>query len=229
MELFLVRHGESQGNIGASDGPDPALTDLGTRQAEAVAERLRHAGLVALYSSPLRRALETARPVAVATGLPIKLVVDLSETWGLGFRGMSLSQIRSKFSPVEAVVPMAEDNWWPDIQDDELTAYERAGRVERLLREAHEDTDDRICVISHGTFGAILICRLMGLSPAGYTRFSQSNCCISMLELRPGTSKLRWLNDVCHLPPELGGPTRYAPAQPSPLGHSRRRLWPLGS
>jgi len=211
MELFLIRHGESEGNIRASDGPDPALTELGRRQAEAVAHRISQAGFVALYSSPLKRALETAHPIALAAGLPISILVDLSETWGSGFRGMALSEIRRRFALVQVPDDMPETNWWPNLDEYEPVAYERAGGVEQYLRQAHEHTDDRICAVSHGTFGAILICRLLGLPPAGYTRFSQSNCCISMLELHPGTSKLRWLNDVCHLPPELGGPTRYAP------------------
>lgn len=76
--LWMVRHGESTWNVlGLAQGHDDQarLTDLGERQALAVAGRLsgqfsgRAAG--ALYASDLRRALETAAPIAAALRLPV--------------------------------------------------------------------------------------------------------------------------------------------------------------
>jgi broad specificity phosphatase PhoE len=65
MELFLVRHGEATASWG--EEPNPGLSELGRQQAVAVSESL--GGLVAndtlLVSSPLQRAIETARPLAM--------------------------------------------------------------------------------------------------------------------------------------------------------------------
>ena len=66
VRLYLVRHGEPSGTWGQSDDPDPGLTDLGRRQAEAAAERLAKTPPKLVVSSPLRRARETAQPFAVA-------------------------------------------------------------------------------------------------------------------------------------------------------------------
>lgn len=64
MELFLVRHGEAAANW--SEASDPGLSDLGRQQAEEAAERLKQhlPGDALLLSSPLRRAVETAGPLA---------------------------------------------------------------------------------------------------------------------------------------------------------------------
>jgi len=72
--LWLVRHGESTWNtLGLAQGhcDQARLTRLGQRQAWAVAARLRDRPVGALYASDLRRALETAAPLAEVTGLAV--------------------------------------------------------------------------------------------------------------------------------------------------------------
>lgn len=72
-----MRHGQTPANVaGALDTehPGPGLTELGTRQAEAVVEALDHEAISAVYVSRLRRTHETAAPLAAALGLtPVEL------------------------------------------------------------------------------------------------------------------------------------------------------------
>ena len=72
--IYLVQHGEKERVAG-----DPGLTAFGRGQAEVTARWLRERGLHGLYSSPLRRAQETAAPVAAATNLPVQLDTRLRE------------------------------------------------------------------------------------------------------------------------------------------------------
>jgi broad specificity phosphatase PhoE len=72
--IYLVQHGDKVRGPG-----DPALTELGLGQAAATARWLAGAGLQALFSSPLRRARETAAAIADATGLPVQLDERLRE------------------------------------------------------------------------------------------------------------------------------------------------------
>ena len=58
-EIWLVRHGDCYEAM--TEGTDPPLSPLGRRQAERLAERVRRFGPAAVYSSPRRRAVETAR------------------------------------------------------------------------------------------------------------------------------------------------------------------------
>lgn len=72
--IYLVQHGDKERVAG-----DPGLTKLGTRQAAVTARWLQERGLRALYSSPLRRAQETAASIAVATRLAAQLDIRLRE------------------------------------------------------------------------------------------------------------------------------------------------------
>ena len=80
--LWLVRHGESTWNtLGLAQGhcDQARLTRLGQRQAWAVAAQLRDRPVRALYASDLRRALETAAPLAEVTGLAVTRDARLRE------------------------------------------------------------------------------------------------------------------------------------------------------
>ena len=72
--IYLVQHGDKVRLPG-----DPGLTELGRDQAAATARWLEGVGLQALFSSPLRRARETAAAIAAATGLPVQLDDRLRE------------------------------------------------------------------------------------------------------------------------------------------------------
>ena len=81
MKLYLVRHGQSEGNVknlwyGVSDLP---LTQLGREQARQVGEKLRDIPLAAAYASPLSRALDTARLALADRDVPLHIVPDLRE------------------------------------------------------------------------------------------------------------------------------------------------------
>ena len=94
-EVLLVRHGETDDNAarrfqGRLDTP---LNAHGRAQSEALALQLRGEGLRALYSSPLLRALETARIVAAATGLEPILDERLVEADAGAWSGRMIADI----------------------------------------------------------------------------------------------------------------------------------------
>jgi len=203
MHLYLIRHGESDGNAGSDHYDDAALTERGWAQARFVAQALAGEGIQALYSSPLTRSLETAAEIRAALGLRVHAWPDLAEKWGTGRDVMTANEVARRWPDVALPEDMAEE-WWPqDLPEDEAAAYRRAARVEAALRERFEETEARVALVGHGTFGAILMSRLLGAPPCGYTRFSQSNCCISLVEVLPQRAKLVFHNRTCHLPGEL--------------------------
>lgn len=73
MRLLVTRHGQTTWNVlnkvcGRTDAP---LTELGRHQAAALAEKTRDLGIDLIISSPLQRALDTAKAVSGACGAPI--------------------------------------------------------------------------------------------------------------------------------------------------------------
>jgi ribonuclease H / adenosylcobalamin/alpha-ribazole phosphatase len=79
--VYLVRHGESLGNVipGLGRSEDPALTERGRAQAALVAGALTARGIDAVLTSPLRRARETAAAIGAAAILPFALVEGFHE------------------------------------------------------------------------------------------------------------------------------------------------------
>jgi len=79
------------------------LNDEGQVQAAALAQRLGHISLAAIYCSPLERTLETARPLAERQGLTIQVREGLGETRCGEWTGRSLKELQ-------------EEDLWPVIQ-----------------------------------------------------------------------------------------------------------------
>ncbi len=87
--IYLVRHGESQLNREkrVCGQLDPSLFSEGIRHSQALADQLREIRLTGIYTSALRRTIETARPTAEYQGLPIRSTVALNELHFGGLEG----------------------------------------------------------------------------------------------------------------------------------------------
>jgi broad specificity phosphatase PhoE len=82
MKLLLIRHGQTPGNVlGQLDTahPGPGLTELGERQAAAMARSLANEPIAAVYASTLLRTQITAAPLALLHGLDVEVLEGLHE------------------------------------------------------------------------------------------------------------------------------------------------------
>jgi broad specificity phosphatase PhoE len=151
-ELLLVRHGQSEGNVGTSTDPDCGLTDLGREQARAVARRLAAFDLrgFAGVTSPYRRAVWTAEAIALATGLTFTEDPAVRE-WG---PAATVGRHTFELEPVEQTVR----------------------RLEAFLRERR---GQRLLVVSHAAPIAILTQLAWGETPHTRGEFwlGVGNCC----------------------------------------------------
>jgi hypothetical protein len=66
--VLVLRHGDR-----SHDVLDPSLTEVGAAQAASLAATLANSGIDCIFSSPFLRALQTATPIALALGLPIRV------------------------------------------------------------------------------------------------------------------------------------------------------------
>ena len=86
-EIWLVRHADCYQDL--VDTNDPALSTLGRDQAQRLAERVKRARPAAIYSSPYRRAVETAHAISDdvrVDGRLIEMAIEISEDGSLDFR-----------------------------------------------------------------------------------------------------------------------------------------------
>ena len=103
MELVLVRHALPVRIDATDDGSpaDPGLSERGHEQAARVVAALQHDAITHLYSSPAKRALETAAPVVAALGLPLTVEKGLAE----------FDVAHSSYVPVEELRASGDPRW----------------------------------------------------------------------------------------------------------------------
>src|SRR5262245_14347132 len=104
MLLYCIRHGESLYNLeGRIQGQtDVALSPLGERQSQALAADLATSPIDAVYSSPLKRAMQTAKPIALALNLDVRSDDRLKELHAGIFQGLLASELAERFPEAAA-------------------------------------------------------------------------------------------------------------------------------
>jgi probable phosphoglycerate mutase len=155
MKLYLIRHGQTPGNVrGALDTalPGPSLTDLGHQQAAALAERLSGEPIVAVYASQAIRARQTAAPVAEKLGLEVQVIegvkeVDAGELEGRTDRDAVIAYM-------EALRKWTMGEFGVRVPGGETGEQVRSRMSEAVdqLRAKHEQTDPDgvVVLVSHG-------------------------------------------------------------------------------
>lgn len=165
--IYVVQHGDKIRSPG-----DPGLTELGQDQAAAAARWLSATGLQAIFSSPLRRARETAAAVATVTGLPVTLDDRLRER--LNWDGTQ---------PFDAF----QADWDRSTRDRDLVlgngeSSRSAG--ERMRSFVAALGEGPVAVVSHGGATADLLRTLLGDAalPSGLLAEGIPSCAITTLD-----------------------------------------------
>jgi len=146
--LHLIRHGRTDWNRqGRWQGhADHGLDDEGLEQAEAVARALQDVRFEALYSSDLRRALQTAAPLSRSSGLPVLARADLREVDVGSWAGLTRAQV-TQTDPAGAERHLRGGAGWLDGETyEELSARAMAAAV--AIADDHAD-DAHVAVFSH--------------------------------------------------------------------------------
>lgn len=201
-DLLFVRHGETRANaIGRWEGwTDPPLTPTGRRQSEALAIRLARGGqtVAALYSSPLRRAHQTANIIGRHLALVPQAVDELKEIHFGELEGISVSEMEEQFPDLFArwqdKANMAFE--WPG-GERRSTFFERTVSACRGILRRHPD--EIVVVVAHG--GTIRAC-LAHLLPDVLGRwwaYGLDNTGVSHVRAGDSEAELLVLNDTSHL------------------------------
>ncbi|HET9435386.1 MAG TPA: histidine phosphatase family protein [Candidatus Limnocylindrales bacterium] len=185
--MWLVRHGETEwARLGRHTGhTDIPLTDAGRAQAAALAPRLDGRAFGAILSSPLVRALDTARIAGFAER--VTLDPDLRE-WDYGAdEGRTTLEIRGE-RPGWTI-------WRHGVQGGEAIEAV-AARVDRVIARARAGTGDTLC-FAHGHVLRVLAARWIGLPPSGGARMALATGTISILGWERETPVIsRWNNGI---------------------------------
>lgn len=199
-ELFLIRHGETLWNRNRriQGQLDIGLSEFGARQARAVAERLRDVRFRALYSSDLTRAHATARPIAAATGLDIRLEAALRERHFGILQGTLRSVVQAHYTEIWEAYRNDPDY---QVPAGESSRGFNARCVNCLETLAQRHPGERIAIVTHGGVLGSLLRHTLNMPPTNHRPFSVYNAGINIFYYQADTRTWRldtW-GDAAHL------------------------------
>jgi broad specificity phosphatase PhoE len=158
MQLLLVRHALPL-RSDHGEGSDPDLSESGLAQIARLPEALARFPISRVVSSPQRRAIQTAEPVAAAHGLAVEIDDRLAEYDRDLPAYIPVEQIREEFP--EEWARMAQGQLPGAVDEDAFRARVRSA-VDDLVAGA--DPDDTIVAFSHGGVINVVLHEILGTS-----------------------------------------------------------------
>ena len=244
MELYFIRHGQSQNNANwhnpdYTESPDPELTEIGYEQARCLADFLKKKqalidkpgwndqnrvgfGFTHLYTSLMKRAVNTALPTARALELPFAAWAEIHEEGGIfsredgsnlvGLPGNPRSYFELNYPELKLPEHLDETGWWNRPFEAEDQRQLRAEKFLTELLARHGDRDgqpeQRVVLFSHGGFFMRLMCAMLNLPwrQAAHEHkswFLLNNGSISRFNFRKNELVICYINRTDHLPDTL--------------------------
>jgi broad specificity phosphatase PhoE len=198
--LILVRHGETEWNRverfrGRADVP---LNATGLAQAEATARRIAHTWQpVAIFASPLSRAVQTAEAIARQCGLAAEPQPDLIDIDFGQWQGLTPGQVGEQWPELLA-------RWYTaphtvEIPDGETLAQLRMRAMAVVSALIERYRGQTILLVGHTVLNRVLLLAMLGLGNERFWRIRQGTCAINVVEEEAGDWTLVTLNDTAHL------------------------------
>jgi probable phosphoglycerate mutase len=205
LTLYFLRHGQtplSRDDVFCGSGLDPELTPEGLEMARSFADAYRSKSWSALYSSPLRRTIATARPLASALDLEIEARDDLKEIGYGEWEGKTKEAVNLDYHD-DYLQWLADPAWYPPTGGEMAVAIAR--RALSVVEEIKGRlTAGNVLVVSHKATIRILLCGLLGIDVGRFRyRLSCPVGSVSIVEFGESGPLLRVLADRTHLSERL--------------------------
>jgi broad specificity phosphatase PhoE len=169
LRLFLIRHGETEWNVkGVFRGRvDVPLSDVGVKQAEALGNYLSEVDFEAIYSSPLKRSLDTAMAIARFQKRRVDVIADerlIDISYG-DWEGKLEDEVKKAYpdlysgwlrNPHKVKFPRGES-----LSDVRL-------RLQNFINHLTSTHRGNVAVVSHRVICKVLICMLLGLDDSKF-------------------------------------------------------------
>jgi probable phosphoglycerate mutase len=197
--VLLVRHGQTEPNIaGLFVGQsNEDINELGYAQVRSLSSRLARLPIASIYTSPLRRTLNTAHLLAEPHKLQPVVLDDLIEI-GLGdWQGLHRDEIsrrwpdiwrQSRIDPTDVAIPNGES--FQQVTERAVRAFNRI---------VAENTGQQALAITHDVVIRVLAAHVLGTSNSVYRRMEINNASLTIIRVEDDRMRLVTLNDTAHL------------------------------
>lgn len=194
MELLLIRHALPIRRELTEGVADPELSEAGVAQALHLAEYLASEELHAIYASPLKRAQQTAAPVAERFQLEVTLVGGVAE----------FDRNSSEYVPVEELKATNDPRWqelidnrWDGRDETQEQFTDRVFNAMEAIIEAH--TGHNVAVVCHGGVINSYLARILGTAETAGFFYPNYTSIHRVVAARTGQRQIITINETAHL------------------------------
>ena len=204
--VYLVRHAATSANLAKpytlqGQGVDLPLSTLGRRQAEAAGRALQIQPIQSVFSSPMRRGVETAQTIALPHQLSVRTIPELIECNVGSWEGLCWQEIQ--LTHPESYAAFQADPATTPYKDGESYQQVQTRAVPTIQRLIEQHPKGQFVIVTHNIVARVYVAHLLGLSLAQARHLRLDNCGITVLKTvqeseRPA-AQLVTLNSVLHL------------------------------
>jgi len=198
--LYLIRHGETKWNReGRYQGwADIELSEEGHEQASLLAKRFDYLNLDAIYSSPLKRAVATAEPIAQKKGLEVILDEHFKEINFGEWEGHTVAELTQMYG--QPYLDFFKDPFQNTMPGEGSFGHVAKRAMAGFAKIMKQHEGQRVAIVSHGGLLRVLLVALLGLDNNMYRSMWLTNTSITMVDITAdGQRFLMTLNDKAHL------------------------------
>jgi len=201
MNLILIRHGETDWNrSGRCQGvADIVLNENGKQQARELANSLKDHNITAVYSSHLKRALETAEHIAEHHDLDVRIERELHEMNQGDLEGLSFPYIRDRYADVLQKWRDSPETLRLPNGESLIEVQDRAWSVFEKVHSEH--MGETVVAVSHNLTIITLLCKITGVGLKGFREFNVQATSKNVIVSENGDIRVDVINDVSHLSP----------------------------
>jgi probable phosphoglycerate mutase len=194
MELILIRHALPIRRVVSEGAADPELSADGLVQSQHLAAYLGDEPIHAIYTSPLKRAIQTAAPLAERLGLTTTIVDGVAE----------YDRLSSTYIPVEELKATNDPRWQQmlaDTWDDrDETRTEFADRVQSAMESIVIDhPGQNVAVVCHGGVINAFLARVLGMQDSSGFFYPNYTSVHRVVAARSGQRQIITVNETAHL------------------------------
>jgi 2,3-bisphosphoglycerate-dependent phosphoglycerate mutase len=194
MELLLIRHALPVRREVVEGAADPELSEAGAEQARLLADYLSEEAVDAIYASPMRRAIQTATPLADRFGLAITVIEGIAE----------YDQQASEYVPVEELKAANDPRWyqllnneWPEMDETlEQFAQRVHDTIEGIIAAHPAQTVAAVC---HGGVINAYLARVLGAADSSSFFYPNYTGINRVAAARTGQRQILTINETAHL------------------------------
>jgi alpha-ribazole phosphatase len=194
LRIWLIRHGEPETDAqGRCYGRlDWGLSDRGQVQAQMAAQALSGEPLAAIYSSPRRRARQSAEFLGKAKGLAVEILEGLCEIDFGDFEGLTYEEIEKQY-------PTQYQSWMTRPTETHFPGGESFAQMQtRVIATTSKlcvrHRGESIAIVSHGGVNRIILAEALGMPPTHIFRIAQRYAGLNLVVFYEGAPTVELVN-----------------------------------